>query len=516
MPQLYRDADTPHAHYPPSHSSRSTSSLPDASPASSPHLALDTHSGSDSDDDDELLQAERILARTAPTAAHFSSSSAYPHGRSLKPRWWARTTTWMLVSALLFLALLVVGGGAAHPAVREYVGERVDKVTGLAAVGGTSADEGGGGGRREAGGEWWDEEEFWADVRAGRKANATLTILVSPRSNLFKDLLPTLTNLEARFNGRFGYPVQLLTDGELPDEGMRERTRWVTRGKARWGAPLPLPSLPSFLPSCPPGLTSLRPKALVNASTGWGPPPYVSSDDIAAGKEGQLAGFPIGYRNMCRFFSRFHHNHPSLAGFEYIWRMDEGVEFFCEIQDDPFLTMKATNSLYGYTNTDTEALFTIPTLWAHVRQFMDRALLEHPSWFPQDRDESVVRRPRPRESEEGEEEGEEEGGLEDEYTRFVYYNNFEIVHRSFLESEPYQAFVDYLDRAKGFYTERWGDAPIRTIALSFFASPSRIHNFENQTAYRHDNVPFACPDQPYCYCNPAKSKDNAFKEWYRA
>ncbi|BGP20598.1 hypothetical protein JCM10213v2_008761 [Rhodosporidiobolus nylandii] len=97
----------------------------------------------------------------------------------------------------------------------------------------------------------------------------------------------------------------------------------------------------------------------------------------------------------------------------------------------------------GYTNTDLESLFVVPTLFSHTEEFMNQAKSEHPEWFPPGTDESFAV------------ETELLTGRRKRNMR-MYYNNFEIVHRSFLESEPYQAYVDYLDHKKGFYVERWG------------------------------------------------------------
>ncbi|GAA5820844.1 hypothetical protein JCM11251_001841 [Rhodosporidiobolus azoricus] len=420
-----------------------------------------------------------------------------PFSTRRKARLFARTSTWVGVSSLLFLLLVVVGGGTAHPAVREYVGGKVDQVTGL------SAAQSGELAMKEQ--LWeeekkkveqmrarleeveaklqavverpaedapWTEEQFWDDVRAGKKANGTLILLVSPRTNPYKDLLPTLHNIENRFNRRLGYPIQLLTDGNLPAPEIMERTSYITGGKAKWD--------------------------LVTAEQGWGPPEWVSKKDVAKGNKA-IKGFPIGYRNMCRFFSKFHHLHPALVNYEYIWRLDEGIEFFCDLKEDPFLTMQSTSSLYGFSNLDTEALFVVPTLWEQTQTFMTAAKEEHPEWFPEGRDEGFLL------------------NKEGEWNRVMYYNNFEIVHRSFMESEAYQAYVDFLDHAKGFYLERWGDAPVRTIGLSYFAPKEKIHDFSAVSGYRHGDPPFVCPDKPrWCSCNPAKSKDNTFGEWYRA
>ncbi|GAA5942745.1 hypothetical protein JCM10213_005958, partial [Rhodosporidiobolus nylandii] len=304
--------------------------------------------------------------------------------------------------------------------------------------------------------------------------NATLTLLVNPHSNLFHELLPTLINIEERFNARFGYPIQLLTDGQLPGEQIRKRTSYITRGKAKW--------------------------ALVTEEQGWGPPSWVSQADVDKGQS-DIQGFPIGYRNMCRFFSKFHHQHPSLAGFEWIWRLDEGITFFCELKEDPFMVMIEKQALYGYTNTDLESLFVVPTLFSQTEDFMNQAKSEHPEWFPPGTDESFA--------------------VETElltgrrkWNMRMYYNNFEIVHRSLLESEPYQAYVDYLDHKKGFYVERWGDAPVRTLALSYLVPADKIISFSAYTGMQHPHPAFECPDEPWCYCNPAKSRKNGgWDDW---
>lgn len=45
-------------------------------------------------------------------------------------------------------------------------------------------------------------------------------------------------------------------------------------------------------------------------------------------------------RFMCRFFSGFFFRHPLLQGFDYYWRVEPGVKFYCNLQQDPFVTME--------------------------------------------------------------------------------------------------------------------------------------------------------------------------------
>ncbi|KPV73334.1 glycosyltransferase family 15 protein [Rhodotorula graminis WP1] len=291
-----------------------------------------------------------------------------------------------------------------------------------------------------------DRVAIYAGGQSSPRANATIVILVNPFSNMYHALLPTLENIELSSTAASGTPIQLLTTASSP---------------------------------------------VVTPEQGWGPPEWLPQADIDEGL--RKIPFPLGYRNMCRFFSMFHHKHPALEGYDWIFRLDEGITFHCELHEDPFQTLIANNKTYGFTNVDQEAQFVIPTLWQTATAFMRQA----PShYFPAGRDESFVS---------------DDGGKT--YNHRVYYNNFEIVHRSFLESEPYQAFVNYLDRAGGFYKERWGDAPIRTIAASYLLDAAQIHSFANVTGYRHDLPPFECPDLPWCTCNPELSRMNAHGQW---
>ena len=68
-----------------------------------------------------------------------------------------------------------------------------------------------------------------------------------------------------------------------------------------------------------------------------------------------------------------------------------------------------------------------------------------------------------------------------------------------------------LDRDSGFFYERWGDAPIHSIAAALTLKKEEIHFF-NEIAYHH--APFAhCPpdDQTKrdlkCSCKPSNNHD---------
>ena len=89
-----------------------------------------------------------------------------------------------------------------------------------------------------------------------------------------------------------------------------------------------------------------------------------------------------------------------------------------------------------------------------------------------------------------------------------FWSNFEIADMDFWRGPAYSAFFDYLEKTGGFYYERWGDAPVHSIAASLFARKDQVHFFRD-IGYRHD--PFQrCPQGQYhqqgkCWCDPTDS-----------
>ena len=89
------------------------------------------------------------------------------------------------------------------------------------------------------------------------------------------------------------------------------------------------------------------------------------------------------------------------------------------------------------------------------------------------------------------------------------WSNFEVGNLEWLRSDAYIDFFNSLDQDGGFFYERWGDAPVHSIAAGLLLKKEEIHFF-NDIAYYH--VPFThCPTgekvrlERRCHCNP---KDN--------
>jgi hypothetical protein len=63
-------------------------------------------------------------------------------------------------------------------------------------------------------------------------------------------------------------------------------------------------------------------------------------------------------------------------------------------------------------------------------------------------------------------------------------------------------FFEHLDKAGGFYYERWGDAPVHSIGAALFARKDQIHFFDD-IGYRHE--PFQVSDGFRFYQSLAKN-----------
>lgn len=59
-------------------------------------------------------------------------------------------------------------------------------------------------------------------------------------------------------------------------------------------------------------------------------------------------------------------------------------------------------------------------------------------------------------------------------------------------------YFEHLDKAGGFYYERWGDAPVHSIAAALFARKDQIHFFQD-IGYRHEPFQVRMPQAQYVY-----------------
>ncbi|KAK2459868.1 hypothetical protein APHAL10511_008068 [Amanita phalloides] len=297
-----------------------------------------------------------------------------------------------------------------------------------------------------------------------RKANAVFLMLTRNRD--LKGVMSSMKQLEDRFNQNFGYPYVFLND-EPFDEKFK--------------------NLVTQLASSPVEFGLIPPEH-------WNQPSWINETRASAARNELVAkdiayGGSVSYRNMCRFNSGFFYRHELLKPYKYYWRFEPSVDFFCDIDYDPFLYMQDYDKVYGFTISLYEYMETIPTLWSAAKEFMNA----NPELIASDNAMDFISY---------------DGGIT--YNRCHFWSNFEIGDLDFWRGEAYSKFFDFLDEKGGFYYERWGDAPVHSIGVALFARRDQLHFFHDIGYHHH---PFQhCPRgdshrKGRCWCDPDSSFD---------
>jgi alpha 1,2-mannosyltransferase len=78
-----------------------------------------------------------------------------------------------------------------------------------------------------------------------------------------------------------------------------------------------------------------------------------------------------------------------------------------------------------------------------------------------------------------------------EYNGLHFWSNFEIGDLNWFRSQEYNDYFEFLDKRGGFFYERWGDAPVHSLAVGMFLKVEEIHYF-GDIGYRHDDLK-TCP-----------------------
>jgi alpha 1,2-mannosyltransferase len=85
-----------------------------------------------------------------------------------------------------------------------------------------------------------------------------------------------------------------------------------------------------------------------------------------------IYGDSESYRHMCRFESGFFFRHELMQNYDYYWRVEPGIDYYCDIDFDPFKFMREHKKKYGWVISLYEYRETIETLWDSVKRFMEQ------------------------------------------------------------------------------------------------------------------------------------------------
>ncbi|KAK2814050.1 hypothetical protein FQN50_000454 [Emmonsiellopsis sp. PD_5] len=301
-------------------------------------------------------------------------------------------------------------------------------------------------------------DAYAPDNPKSARINATLLSLV--RNEELDDLIMTMRDLERTWNSKFNYPWTFFNDKEFTEE-FKTRTQAETKAKCNY---------------------ELIPKEH------WDVPDFINMDIYEESsnilkEQGIQYSNLMSYHQMCRWNSGIFYKHPALEHMQYYWRVEPKVHFFCDVDYDVFRYMQDHNKTYGFTINLYDAPQSIPTLWPQTVKFLEA----HPEYIHENNAMNWLvddkQRPQHNQDAHG-------------YSTCHFWSNFEIGDLSFFRGQAYEDYFNHLDRAGGFFYERWGDAPVHSIGLGLFADKSKIHWFRD-IGYQH--VPyFNCPNSPKC------------------
>lgn len=302
-------------------------------------------------------------------------------------------------------------------------------------------------------------------VDSGKREKACIFILA--RNEDLRALLDTLREFEDRFNKRFNYPYVFLNDKPFTPDfeySVRNiiRTSQVT------------------FDTIPAG--------------DWQVPSHIDTDKNRESRR-RLAhiihGASQSYRKMCRWYSGKFMHHPAIQEYEWFWRIEPGVHFPCDIASDPFVRLRKENKVIGFSILMSEIEETISGLFESVLEFKTRENIHTDSklwnYFTF------------------------QGLNGTAYNGCHIWNNFEIARFDFFRSPQYQRYFDHLDSKGGFFYERWGDAPVISLAAALLLRHDQLLHFED-IGYKHDDSSF-CPGDALerskllCSCDPYEGGD---------
>ncbi|KAI9711833.1 MAG: alpha-1,2-mannosyltransferase (Kre5) [Bogoriella megaspora] len=301
----------------------------------------------------------------------------------------------------------------------------------------------------------------------GPRANAVFVVLA--RNKELDGVIQSIKSVERHFNRWFHYPYVFLNDGEF-NSTFKETITNYTSSPVEFGR--------------------------IDPSM-WGYPDWVDENVAKEGirQQGDQAimyGGMESYHHMCRFYSGFFYKHELL-------------------QNDPFIHMERANKTYGFTIAVKELKETVPNIFRYASAYkrhnnltsqgLWEMFIEPPPDEQEEQDlakaQSKFKKALPEEllnTEPGSGHLKEPDpdSMEGEiYNMCHFWSNFEIARLDWFRSKEYNDFFEMMDRSGGFWMERWGDAPIHSLAAGALLGVSDIHYFRD-FGYRHTTIQH-CP-----------------------
>jgi mannosyltransferase len=378
------------------------------------------------------------------------------------------------------------------------------------------------------------------------RANAAFVVLA--RNSEIDGVILSMRSLERRFNQWFNYPWIFLNDEPFTKE-FETRVEEVASGDFKFGV-------------IPKSKWNFNQQNLNNNNNNNNNNNKIFFEESIEnqGDRGIMYGNMQSYHSMCRFYSGFFFEHPLVKSLDWYWRVEPEVDFYCDLTYDPFIEMEKNGKKYGYTIAIKELIDTVPNLFRYTLKFINENNIKLPdTWnfftnnykfFNGDNELnyfdvknlndfwrklkyntilnysklSLINNDNNNNNNKISIKNKNDliylknliknsksqnlinnNLIHEKYNNqnfnlCHFWSNFEIASNDLFTSPEYKAYYEFLENSNGFFTERWGDAPIHSLAAGMFLNLSEIHYFRD-IGYKHSTLghcPYNSPNQlPY-------------------
>ncbi|EJT44734.1 KTR6-like protein [Saccharomyces kudriavzevii IFO 1802] len=186
----------------------------------------------------------------------------------------------------------------------------------------------------------------------GSPPKACFVSLITERDSMTQ-ILQSIDEVQVKFNKNFAYPWVFLSQGEL-DETKKEMIKQAMTDSMNGN----------------PEVVDITFAEIPEAE--WKYPEWIE-ENKAADSLIALANIPDGdsraVRYQARYLAGFFWRHPALDEFDWYWRVDPGIELYCDIDYDLFRWMQDKNKVFGFTLSMSEAKEANEKIWDVTKKF---------------------------------------------------------------------------------------------------------------------------------------------------
>lgn len=196
----------------------------------------------------------------------------------------------------------------------------------------------------------------------------------------------------------------------------------------------------------------------------WKPPDNININN----KNNWVGNYPVGYRNMCRWYGILIFKYIKDLGYDWILRLDDDAYIHSNINYDIFEFMHDNNKIYGYRCLSKESINWRKFFIEEIAKYILQKKLQNKyeillKYFilNQDKWES------------------------NKFNLIGPYTNFFITNvNNWINDNNIVEFLEYIDNMGGIYKYRWGDLIIHTAVINIFFHYRTLHQF-NDFDYEH-------------------------------